>query len=140
MHKPRGRGGWDCGFIQKKRQTAPEEEEEARESGIRKSNCQGLHLGVSRHSGSWIREGKSRKDLGPRRGQITRPAPQTWGSGPGPIPVSQGTQESSRQTFEQQEPGRRTPSLPFTVTQLRAPVPSASSARSRWEWGEGDLG
>lgn len=47
---------------------------------------QGFHLWGSLPKASWIRQGKSRKDLFWQRRQVTRPAPQTSGLAPLPYP------------------------------------------------------
>lgn len=67
-----------------------------------------------RHRGRWIREGMARTNLGPLRGQITRPALR-------PGTHSRGAQESSRRVFEPQQPGRP-PSLP-SRSKPRSPPP-----------------
>lgn len=72
---------------------------------------QGLHLWGSRHKGNWIGEGKSRKDLGPQRRQVTRPAPQTPGLAP--RPPLRGLRE----------PGIRPPSVRATGVRASAPCP-----------------
>lgn len=83
-------------------------------SGLPRSPSGGL-----RHKGSWIRDGGSRKDLGPQKGQTTRPAP-LGAPGHAPRPHPRGTQEPGRPASQRQKPRRRPPSLPSRWSPGRA--------------------